>query len=234
MKIPKFEDECYNKCYCGNDYTYTSKKCLHKLCDSCYNNKFKILGAKFTCPNCQKENETLELCQEDFTKLSLLQNHYDEDLKRRRNINKKIYKRKENFLSIDEYNKYLESVEKCIQRANEKEIENKYSQNKIEKEENYEKREKELEEINKLIKENSPMHYNSSKFYFDFEGNEINPEELIVEQNQIVELRPVKEKIIFIADIDKERKSGGYDINKIYEFLSSYSKAGFIKNRIKN
>lgn len=230
MRIPKFEDGFYNKCYCHKEeYTYTSKKCLHKLCDSCYNNKFKMYGAKFICEYCK-----IELFQDDFTKIAPLQMHYDDDLKRRKIINQLVYKRRENFSTDEEYNKYLECVEKYIQRKIENEIEKKYPQTKKEREENNEKREKELDEMKISLKENSPMHYNSSKFYFDFEGNEINPAELIVEPTQFVEVKAVKEKIKYIPDLEKEKKTGGYNTNKIYDFLAIYSKAGFKTNLIIN
>ena len=230
MRIPKFDDLGYNKCYCHKEeYTYISKKCLHKLCDSCYNNKFKIYGAKLICEYCK-----IELYQEDFTKIPPLQLHYDEDLKRRKIINDLVYKRRENFSTDDEYNNYLECVEKLVQRKIENEIEKKYPQTKMEKKENYEKREKELEEIKINLKENSPMHYNSSKFCFDFEGNEINPAELIVETTQFVEVKEIKKKMKYIHDLEKEKKTGGYNINKIYEFLAIYSKNGFKNNLIIN
>lgn len=235
MRIPKFEDKNYLVCSeCSrNECIYISKKCLHKLCDTCYKNKFKILGSKYLCAFCQKDNEPLELFQEDFSKESPFQIHYNEILKRREKIYKLVYKRRENFTSNEDYNKYLEDIEKYIQKNNnEKEIEKIYFQNENEKEENDEKRKKELEEIHRKLKENSPMHYNSSKFCFDFEGNEINPEELKVESNPIIyEAKITQEEIKYIPNIEKEKKTGGYNINKIYEFLAKYSRAGFINKK---
>ena len=235
MKIPKFEDRNYSICSeCSrNECIYISKKCLHKLCDTCYKNKFKILGSKYLCAFCQKDNDPVELFQDDFSKESPFQIHYDEVLKRRDYIYNLVYKRRENFTSNENYNKYLEDIEKYIHKnSNEKEIEKIYPKNEIEREENDEKRKKELEEIHRKLKENSPMHYNSSKFCFDFEGNEINPEELKVEQNPIInEARVTQEEIKYVPDIEKEKKTGGYNNNKIYDFLANYSKAGFINRK---
>ena len=234
MKIPRFEDKDYAKCYCGKEFTYISQKCLHKLCDKCYKKYFQIKGARYSCPYCKDGNEKLELSQEDYIKESPLRIHYDEDFKRRNNIFQLVYKRKENFSSNEEYNIYLEFVEKCIQRNNEKEIEKKYPQTKKEREENDEKRLKELEEIKRKLRDNSPTHYNSSRFIIDLEG-EIKLKEDYIEQNPITyeRVKPTEEKIEYIKDIDKEKKTGGYDINKIYEFLSIYSKSGLISNTIK-
>ena len=231
MKIPKFEDRNYSICSeCSrNECMYISKKCLHKLCDTCYKNKFKILGSKYLCAFCQKENDPVELFQEDFSKESPFQIHYDEVSKRRDYIYNLVYKRRENFTSNENYNKYLEDIEKYVlKNNNEKEIEKLYFQNENEREENNEKRKKELEDIYRKLKENSPMHYNSSKFCFDFEGNEINPEELKVETNPIIkEAKWTQEEFTFIPDIEKQKKTGGYNSNKIYEFFANYSKAGF-------
>ena len=231
MRIPKFDEDNFSKCCnCQNEYTYTSNRCLHKLCDHCYNKKFNILGAKFECPYCKKENnEKVELSYDDFTKESPLQSHYKEDLKRKNEIYNLIYKRKENFQSNDEYNRYLEFVEKCIQKNNEKEITKKYFQNEKERAQNDEKRLKDLEDLRRQLKENSPNHYNSSKFCIDFEGNEIIRGETPIEQNtNIIEVKFVEEIISLIKDEEKMKKAGGYNINKIKEFFSNYSKVGFI------
>ena len=237
MRIPKFEDKNYSICSeCSrNECMYISKKCLHRLCDNCYKNKFKLIGSKYLCAFCQKENEPLELSQEDFSKESPFQIHCNEASKRREYINKLIYKRRENFTSDESYNKYLENIEKYIKKnTNEKELEKIYFQNEAEREENDEKRKKELEDIHRKLKENSPMHYNSSRFCIDFEGNEINLEELKLEPNPIIqEVKITQEEIKYIPDIEKERKAGGYNINSIYEFLANYSKAGFIRNKVK-
>lgn len=233
MNIPKFEDKDYTKCYCGKEYTYISKKCLHKLCDKCFNIKFQLKNARFSCNFCKDGNEKYELVKEDFTKESPLRIHYDEDLKKRNNIIQLVYKRKENFSSNEEYNAYLEFIEKCIQKNNEKEIQKKYSQTKTERQENDEKRQNELEELKRKLRENSPTHYNSSKFCLDIYGKLINPEEFI-EQNPITyePVKPTEEKIVYIRDLDKEKKTGGYDINKIYEFLGKFSRCGLISNKI--
>ena len=82
--------------------------------------------------------------------------------------------------------------------------------------------------MHRKLKENSPIHYNSSKYCFNFEGNEINPEELKVETNPIIyEAKWKQEEIKYIPDIEKEKKTGGYNVNKIYEFLTNYSREGF-------
>lgn len=234
MRIPKFEDKYYTKCCaCEKDsYMYISKKCLHKLCEKCFNRKFQIKQNRFNCPFCSTDTEIFELSQEDYSKEQPLQILFDEDLRRRNNIYKLIYKRRENFSNNEEYNKYLEFVERCIRNNNEKEIERKYPQNENEKKENYLKRQRELEEITKKLKENSPTHYNSSKFIIDFEGNEISSEDL-AEQNPI-NYEPIKQipkRMAIIHDLDKEKTTGGYNIKKLNEFLINYSKIGFITKK---
>ena len=227
MNLPRFDDRDYTQCsICGKkDYSYTSKKCLHKLCEKCYNNKFGVIGESIQCHVCSQY-----LYREDYSKEAPLQIHFEEDMKRRRNINQLIYKRKENFPSNEEYNTYLEFVEKCIQAKNEKEIEKKYSQNKKEKEDNFERRQKELDEIKKKVRENSPMHYNSSKFCLIVDDGILRDPYEMEEQNPInmEPVRVVEEKINYIPDLDKRKMTGGYDTKKIKEFFSIFSKAGFI------
>ena len=188
MRIPKFEDSDYTKCsICGKDFIYISKKCLHKLCDGCFQKKFGVKGARFSCPFCSKNNP-IELSIDDYSKEFPLQVHFDCDLDRRIKINKLINKRRENFESEEEYNIYLEFIEKCIQKNIEKEIdkeiikeiEKRDPQTQKEKEENEEKRKKDLE------------------------------------------------KIKYVVDIEKKKKTGGYDINKIYSFFGNFAKVGFI------
>ena len=149
MNIPRFDDKDYTKCCsCGNEYekekSYISKKCLHKLCYKCYKNKFQIADSRFNCPHCKTEKESFELCQEDFSQESPLQIIYDEDLKKRNIIMQLVYKRRENFDTEEEYNSYLEYVEKCIQSNNINDIKKKYPQSEEEREENYKKRQKEM------------------------------------------------------------------------------------------
>lgn len=231
MKIPKFDIDNFSKCcICQNEYTYTSKRCLHKLCEHCFSRKFNIYGAKFECPYCKNEtSEKIELSYDDFTKESPLQRLYEEDLKSRNEIYNLIYKRKENFQSNDEYNRYLEWVEKCIQKNNEKEIAKRYFQNEKERAENDAKRSKEIKYLRDKLEEYNPNHYNSSKFCFDFEGNEISRGETPVEQNPtIIEVKATDENIFYIPDEEKKKKAGGYNIIKINEFFSNYVKVGFI------
>lgn len=237
MRIPKFEDSDYIKCAsCGKEYIYISKKCLHKLCDGCFKKKFEIKGARFSCPFCPKDNP-LELSKDDYSKEYPLQVHFDCDRERRYKINRLVYKRRENFSSEEEYNNYLEFIENCIQRSTEKdiekeiikEIEKKYPQNQKEKEENEEKRKSDLEKIKKNLNDNDPKFYKNLKFVLDFEGNEISQEMLIENQIKYEPVCAVEGKKKYIEDIEKAKKTGGYDINKIYSFLGIFAKAGFIK-----
>lgn len=234
MRIPRFDDRDYTQCsICGKkDYAYTSKECLHKLCEKCYNNKFGIKNVRVPCSICSSQNEPYELVQEDYSRESPLQILFDEDMRKRTNIHQIIYKREENFSTKEEYYIYLEFIEKCIQKNTEKEIERRYPQNKKEREENFEKRQKELEEIKKKIRENSPMHYNSSRFCLDIDGTIRDPYEM---NEQIpINYEPVRvidKKIEYIKDIDKRKKTGGYDTKKIYEFLNNFSRAGFISKK---
>lgn len=236
MRIPKFDDKDYTKCFsCGKEYTYISKKCLHKLCDKCYNKKFQIKGTRISCPYCKEGNELFELSQEDFSKEPPLRNHFDEDLKIRNRIIQSIYKRKENFANNEDYNLYLEFFENCVLRNNEKDIEKKYQQTKNERERNDEERLKEIKDLERKLKDNSPTHYNASKFCFILDNDEIKIEEPSEPKPPINSepIRPIEEKITFIEDLDKEKETGGYDINKIKEFFIAFSRSGFVFNRNK-
>ena len=225
MNIPRFDDRDYTQCnICAKkDYSYTSVKCLHKLCEKCYNNKFAVKGERVKCHVCEQY-----LSQEDYTREPPLQINFEDDMKIRRNI---YHKRRENFSSDEEYNLYLEFIEKNIQAKNEKEIEKRYPQNEKEREDNLKKRQLKLEEIKKKIRENNPTHYNTSKFFIDPEG--ILKEPFEVEEQNPTNIDPVKiinEKINYIPDMDKRKMTGGYDIKKIKEFFGIFSKAGFISN----
>lgn len=242
MRIPKFEDSDYIKCAsCGKEYTYISKKCLHKLCDGCFKKKFEIKGARFSCPFCPKDNP-LELSKDDYSKENPLKVHYDCDRERRNKINSLVYKRRENFLSEEEYNNYLEFIENCIQRSTEKdiekeikkEIEKKYPQNQEEIDKNKEKRKSDLEKMEEKLKNNDPNSYKNLKFVIDYEGNEISQEILKDNQIKYEPVCAVEGKNKFIEDIEKAKKTGGYDINKIYSFLGIFAKGGFIKQNKNN
>ena len=232
MRLPKFDDKDYTKCgNCGKDsYMFISKKCLHKLCESCFNKKFQIKDKRYNCDCCANKNEPLELSQEDFSREPPLQIICDEDLKIRNLAYKSVYKRKENFSTNEEYNEYLEYVEKCIRNNDVDKLEKRYSQNYKEKEENYSKRQKELEELRKKLIENSPTHYKNSKFRIDFDGNEINMEDIDEPNNQInyEPIKIIKQTVFYAKDEDKEKTAGGYNVKNLYEFLSDFSKLGFI------
>ena len=226
MKIPIYNNENYEKCFCGEmNYAYISRRCLHKLCESCFKKKFPSLINEYICLSCQKENKgntIYKLKRDDFSNKSLLEEFYDRDKKEREKLMKLIYKRRENFESEEEYNNYLENVEKCLRKNNIKEIEKKYSQNINEKDENNEKRKKYLRTIEEKIRENSPTHYNNSKFIIDFEGN-------FEEEKELDPIRFLTDTIKYIPDPEKEKICGGYRINNIYQFLSNFSKGGLIR-----
>ena len=235
MRLPKFDDKDYTKCgNCGKDsYMFISKKCLHKLCESCFNKKFQIKDKRYNCDCCAHQNEPLELSQEDYSREPPLQIICDEDLKKRNLAYKSVYKRKENFSTNEEYNEYLEYVEKCIRNNDIDKLEKRYSQNYKERDENYSKRQKELEELRKKLIENSPTHYKNSKFRIDFDGNEINMEDIDEPNNQInyEPIKIIKQTVFYAKDEDKEKTTGGYNIKKLYEFLSDFSKLGFIHKK---
>ena len=115
MKIPKFKDDNYRTCSnCGRpNFAYVSKKCLHKLCEKCYDSKMTLFNSEYNCNFCQKEdkeNKIYKLTREDFSNKPILEEFYYKDKAEREKL---IYKRKENFKSEEEYNDYLEFVEKC-------------------------------------------------------------------------------------------------------------------------
>jgi len=231
MKLPKFDDKDYIKCgNCGKDsYMFISKKCLHKLCESCFNKKFQIKDKRYSCDCCSNNNEPLELSQEDYSREPPLQIICDEDLKKRNLIYKSVYKRRDNFSTDEEYNDYLEYVEKCIRNNDIEKLEKKYPQSLKEREDNYLERQKELEELRKKLIENSPTHYKNSKFIIDLEGNEIFFGDIDDRGDQInyEPLKCIEEKVFYVPDEDKEKATGGYNIKNIYEFLSDFSKLGF-------
>lgn len=232
MRLPTFDDKDYTICSsCHRDYSYMliSKKCLHKLCESCFSTKFQIKDKRYTCEFCAKKNEPLELSQEDYSRQPPLEIICNEDLKRRNSIYKSVYKRKENFSTNEDYNLYLEYVEKCIRNNDIEKLEKKYPQSNKEKEENNLKRQKELDDLKTKLKENSPTHYRNSKFVIDDEGNEINMDEYDEPINQIIyeKIRCFEKTIYIRQDEDKEKATGGYNIKNIYEFLSEFSKLGF-------
>ena len=109
---------------CGTtNYVYISKKCLHKLCDNCYKNKMKLIDSEYNCKFCEEENKdnnSYKLTREDFSNKPILEEFYYKDKVEREKL---IYKRRDNFKSEEEYNEYLEFVEKCLRKNNLKEIE---------------------------------------------------------------------------------------------------------------
>ena len=223
MKIPKFNDKNYRTCICGTtNYVYISKKCLHKLCDNCYKNKMKLIDSEYNCKYCEEENKdnnSYKLSRDDFSNKPILEEFYYKDKVEREKL---IYKRKDNFKSEEEYNEYLEFVEKCLRKNNIKEIEKKYFQSSSEKEENKDKKEKELRLIKDAIRENSPTQYNNTKICINLEEN-INQED----KNKVIDpIKIIEEPISYIPNVEKEKISGGYDTNNIYQFLSNFSKGG--------
>ena len=228
MKIPKFKDDNYRTCSnCGRaNFAYVSKKCLHKLCEKCYDSKMTLFNSEYNCNFCQKEdkeNKIYKLTREDFSNKPILEEFYYKDKAEREKL---IYKRKENFKSEEEYNDYLEFVEKCLRKNNLKELEKKYYQDINEKEENYKKKENELNVLKNKIRDYSPTHYNNTRICIDLDDNK-NQEEIRRDIDPIV---IIEEKIKYIPNKEKEKICGGYNINKLYQFLSNFSKDG-LRNR---
>ena len=109
-----------------------------------------------------------------------------------------------------------------MRKNNLKEVEKKYFQTSNEKEENKDKKEKELRLIKDAIRENSPTQYNNTKICINLEEN-INQED----KNKVIDpIKIIEEPISYIPNVVKEKISGGYDINNIYQFLSHFSKGG--------
>ena len=232
MKIPKFNDDNYKTCSngCGrSNCAYVSKKCLHKLCEKCYDDKMKLKNSEYNCNFCQKEdkeNKIYKLSREDFSNKSILEEFYYKDKSDREKL---VYKRRENFNSEEEYNDYLEFVEKCLRKNNLKEIEKKYFQDINEKEENNEKKERELRLLKEKIRVNSPTNYNNSKIFIDLEDHP-NQEEV---RREIDPIKIIEETFNYIPNTEKEKICGGYNINKIYKFLSNFSIEGLRNQNVK-
>ena len=218
MKIPKFDDNKFKSCSnCqSKKYEYTSKKCLHKLCENCYKKLFLLIESEYNCKNCTKDGKHL---RDDYINKCPLQDFYDKDKIKREKI---IYMDKENFPSIDDYNDYLEFVEKCLRKNNLKEIDKKYNQEKNEREKNLKKRSQILEKIKEEIKENSPTNYNNSKIIINFDDNN---DEIVKKATPI---QVVQESISYVQDNEKEKITGGYIIKNIYEFFGNFSKGGLM------
>ena len=233
MKIPKFNDKDFTKCIeCGrtNPPFYVSKKCLHKLCYRCHGLKFEF-SDEYECQLCQAENKDnyfYKLNKDDFIE-NPLEDFYKKDKKKREN-EKFIYKRKENFKSNEEYNDYLEYVEKCLSKFDfeefGRELEKKYPQDENEKKKNKEIKKEKIGEIDMMIIKNSPTNYNNTKICIDFDGN-IKQEDVV--RKEIDPITIIQETINYIKNPEKEKICGGYNINKIYEFFSVFSKGG-LKN----
>ena len=225
MKIPKFDDKKFKICSCCNSEfsksAYISTKCLHKLCAHCFSNKMPMKESIYECKLCQDENNSTELKREDFKPNSnnnpILSEFYDSDKKKRENM---IYKRRENFNSEEEYNDFLEYVENCLKRDNLEDIKKKYNQSEKERELNEKSFKDKLESIKEKISD--PTNFNNTKIRIPiFEGNpiqeEINNDRIII----------IGETINYRKDEEKEKICGGYNLNKIYGFLSTFSKGGF-------
>ena len=230
MKIPIFNYDNYEKCVCGAfNCKYTSKKCLHKLCDNCYPKKERLLiNNEYNCQFCNDENKESNIYKfkrEDFSSKPLLEEFYEKDKREREKL---IYKRRENFFTEEEYNDYLEYVEKCLRKNNIKELEKKYKQDNNEKEENINKRKRDKNSLDEKIKENSPTQYNNSRIIIDFEGNIKQSVEAVKELDPI---KIIEDTIQYKVDQEKEKICGGYNINSIYQFLSNFSKGGFINHK---
>ena len=184
----------------------------------------KLLNSEYNCKYCEEENKdnnSYKLTREDFSNKPILEEFYYKDKLEREKL---IYKRKDNFKTEEEYNEYLEFVEKCLRKNNLKEIKKKYNyfQSSNEKEENKDKKEKELRAIKDAIRENSPTQYNNTKICINLEEN-INQED---KNKEIEPIKIIEEPISYIPNVEKEKISGGYDTNNIYQFLSNFSKGG--------
>jgi hypothetical protein len=227
MKIPVFDDKNYKICSCCScefsKNVYISTKCLHKLCDNCYKNKMSLLDSIYECKLCQSENKnnSMKLKRSDFKPNSnnnlILEEFYRNDKLKREQI---IYKRRENFHSQEEYNDFLEYVENCLKRNNLDDINKKYTQSDREKEINEKSLKDKLESIKNKIAD--PTSYNNSKFVINLDEGIPIQEEIINDPIVIIE-----ETINYIKDEEKEKICGGYNINKIYGFLGTFSKGGF-------
>ena len=228
MNIQKFDDMTFKKCcVCNNDSCrYISNKCLHKLCEDCYNTKFKIHLAEFVCEFCSKIfDRNIKLTKDNFDVLisTSLKQKIDKDKEKRDEIFKISYKIRENFSTEEEYNEYLAyietCIEKCIQNKNEKDLREKYPQSAQESKENREKRESELDSIKEKMRIYDPKSFNNSKFII-CESMTIKEEE----ENFIYEpVQLVKEPITLIPNLEKEKVAGGYDIIKLNEFFKNFS-----------
>ena len=233
MKLPKFDDKIFKKCSCCESELsrngYVSIKCLHQLCDNCFKNKLPLIESVYECKLCKDENNSYTLSIKDF-KLNY-DNHkilYEFYLKDKSERGKIIYKTRDDFNSEEEYNDFLEYVEKCLKRNNLEDIKKRYSQSATEKERNEKEIKNKLDTIKEKIAQNDPTNFNNLKFRISLEEGNQNQEEIFNNDPIVI----MHETVNYIKDEEKEKICGGYNLNKINAFLSFYSKGGFRQVKI--
>ena len=235
MKLPKFDDKIFKKCSCCESELsrngYVSIKCLHQLCESCFKNKLPLIDSIYECKSCKNENNSNTLTIKDFkpnyNNDKILKEFYNKDKSDREKI---IYKTRDDFNSEEEYNDFLEYVEKCLKRQNLDDIKKRYSQSATEKEKNEKEIRDKLEAINEKIIQNDPTNFNNLKFRISLEEGNQNQVQIIKGPNDPIII--MHETINYIPDVEKEKICGGYNLNQINALLSFYSKGGFRKAKI--
>ena len=167
----------------------------------------KLLNSEYNCKFCEEENKdnnSYKLSRDDFSKKPIFKAEKE----------KLIYKRRDNFKSEEEYNEYFEFVEKYLRKNNLKEIEKNF-QSLNEKEENKDKKEKELRLVKDVIRENNPTQYNNTKICIYLEEN-INQDDKSKENDPI---RIIYSIFFFINIITK--KCHPFEISKIKKIIES-------------
>ena len=241
MNIPNYKEK-YEKviktcmhCKSISDLTsnyHNSKNCIHKLCDSCFNDHV-LKNRKLICRLCNDRHDRY------FVEEPQEQNLNYRDYKIRKIIfDKYIYKRRNNFDSDEEYNKYLEKIEDIIEEYLSKDIkELNISQNKDEHDRNKAKYNEMLNSILKDRDTKSPIKLYAPNYNPDINKNSNNDNVMEIENNNYYQSKITKEiklpcykpnaKINLNKDLNKRKNAGGYNEKDVYNDLTKYAFGGF-------
>ena len=239
MNIPNYKEyekgikTCVN---CSSQLTsniFYSKYCLHRLCDICYGKLFSEKNSKYYCKLCkdpkpQSSNDYFNKPQDQIL--------YEKDYKIRQKIFEEYsYKRKENFNNENEYNEYLEGIEKIIEEYLSKNIKELILNKNFDPLHDINKT-KYHDELNQIINERKK--YSPKILYApNYTNLNVDDNNMDVEVNNIYETKIIREiklpyykpnaEINIIKDLKKKKKAGGYNEEFVYNDLSKYSFGGF-------
>jgi hypothetical protein len=247
MNIPSFNYKEYTICNnCSSELRESKihylKHCLHKLCDQC----FRIQRSNgYHCKKCDNKPN------EDINDI-LIEPQDETNFKNDKKYRREFFMTDKNFLIIDdfpnedEYDNYLEEIEDKFQ---------KYIKNKINDSDyvninqnisniNLQKREDELNSIQKKSKSEDPSKKYNSKYEINGDdinmyddgntgglNNHLNQNKFSYKKYNIKNIRmPLymeKIRIPIVKDLEKKKKAGGYNNEIVYNYLTDYALGGF-------